>query len=494
MQRVQKQTDAGIQRVFPGSEANEGKPLITDEPPVRHRGPSIDAKYSVIDKGLPPQAIRMRLPGWGGSPQKRMENGSEPQPWHCRPFVDAATYGLELVYHYEKECHVINENGKVRFEWDYANEPGVKLSGDEFGLFDTKPARFYSFQASVDVQAPAGYVVQTQPHPRFFTDDSGTVAPALIGHVQTEWFPKPLFLVFKIPAPGQGHIFRKGEPYAQIIFVPRQMTCRATPMTPDEQQHRRKLWGDMQTSKSYIATNVWHESDGAEANNYYKVLARAFERDGLDGVQDAVRAGMERRRQAIPEGKAIVEYLNLARQYQREGKYVEAKDLLISVILRNPENAEAASRLAILAMSMDLPAFALYLMKQAIMLQPESAAYHANMGEILRRMNRFVEAETALRKSLDLNPTDPQVLSNLGTILAAQGRAAEGLHLCRLAIASGANQPVVQLRAGIILAQMGQIEEARACFRAALEINPNYVPAQRNLQQLPPAQNLATLR
>jgi Tfp pilus assembly protein PilF len=478
-----KQLEAGEQRVFPGSESAERQSLVTDEAGPRHRGPAIDAKFAVVDKGLPPQPIRMRLPGWGGAPDKRMENGSDPQPWHCRPFVDAATYGLELVYHYETECQVVNDNGQVRFEWDYANEPGVKLHGEEFGLFDTRPARFYSFQASVDVQAPPGYVVQTQPHPRFFTDESGTVAPALIGHVQTEWFPKPLFVVFKIPAPGQRHIFRKGEPYAQIIFVPRQMAYRPTPMTPEEGDFRRQLWDDMQTSASYIATNVWHEPDGGESKNYYKVLARAFERDGIDGVKETVRAAMDRRRAAIPEGKTINEYLDLAREYQRQGKHVEAKDLLISVILRNPDNAEAASRLGILAMSMDLPAFALYLMKQAVTLQPQSAAYHANLGEILRRMNRLSEAEAAMRKSLELNPTDPQVLSNLGTVVAAQGRADEGLHLCRLAIASGARLPVVHFRAGTLLAQLGQIEQARACFLAALEINPGYVPAQRQLQQ-----------
>ena len=57
-----------------------------------------------------PQPIRLKMPGWGGSAAMRMENGSEPQPWHCPPFVDGSAYGIELIYHYETECHIVNED------------------------------------------------------------------------------------------------------------------------------------------------------------------------------------------------------------------------------------------------------------------------------------------------------------------------------------------------------------------------------------------------
>src|SRR5437764_12426711 len=81
-------------------------------------------KYRLSGKALPPRRITMKLPGWGGSPELRMENGSQPQPWHCKPFTDASTYGLELLYQYETECQIINESGTPRIEWDYMKEPG----------------------------------------------------------------------------------------------------------------------------------------------------------------------------------------------------------------------------------------------------------------------------------------------------------------------------------------------------------------------------------
>jgi hypothetical protein len=99
-------------------------------------------KYSTAGKALPPRPIRVEVPGWGGSPDRKKVDGSEPEPWHCPPFVEASTYGLELLYQYETECHVINDGGTIRFEWDTAREPGGVAGDGEFGLFAPLPARF----------------------------------------------------------------------------------------------------------------------------------------------------------------------------------------------------------------------------------------------------------------------------------------------------------------------------------------------------------------
>ena len=87
-------------------------------------------KYRTAGKGLPPQPIRLDIPGWAGTAAK-MEDGSAPQPWHCNPFVEGSTYGLELIYPYETECQVINDKGAVRIEWDYARERDSGASGNE---------------------------------------------------------------------------------------------------------------------------------------------------------------------------------------------------------------------------------------------------------------------------------------------------------------------------------------------------------------------------
>ena len=448
--------------------------------------------YSPEGKGLPPQSIRMRVPGWGGSHEKKMQNGSEPQPWHCQPFIDAATYGLELVYPYETECHVINDNGVLRFEWDYASEPGMKLDGQSFGAFDTTPAKFYLFQSSVDIEAPPGYVMQTQPHPRFFTDQTGTAPVAMIGHVQCEWWPRMAFVVFKAPPPGQRHIFRKGEPYVQLLFVPKELKLDPVPMPAEHAARRRVLRHKIAATASYISTNVWHEPGGGEMRNYYKRLSRAFDEGGHAAVEETVRQALARRDEAIPDGKNAEEYLQLATQYQREGKRVEAKDIYTSLLLQNPRNAEAASRLGILAASMGLVPFARKSLEQAIAIDPRQPAYRANLGEVLRRNGHLPEAEASLRAALALSPHDPNIATALALTLAATNRSDEALELCRAIIQGGSRHPIVFLRTGQIFAGRGQTSQARDCFQTVLSIDPANEQARQHLAALASTTNELT--
>jgi Flp pilus assembly protein TadD len=444
----------------------------------------LQIKYRIVGKAVPPRPIRMNVGGWGGTAEMKV-NGSEPQPWHCPPFVEASTYGLELVYPYETECHVINDNGNIRFDWDFAKEPGVKLQGDEFGVFFPRPGKFYLFGSSLDMQAPPGYVIRTLPHPRMFTDDTGTVPVAVMGHVQTEWWPKPIFLVFRVPPVGQRHIFRKGEAYAQILCVPHRVDYEVERMTPEEESRRSSLDRAIAVSSSHISKNVWHNPAGQEFKDYYKVMGRAFADDGIAGVEKAVHDALEHQQRLQPADKSIPECLDMGYQLQREGKLVDARTIYFHVLSRDPNNAEAASRLGILAATMKLPQIALNMMSKAVALRPNWPAYHGNLGEMLRRMGRHAEAETSFRASLQLNPNDPQTLSAFGLTLVEQGRSAEGVQACRAALAMNPNMPALHLRLGSALARSGQPAEARKAYEAALALDPRFADAQRALQELP---------
>ena len=439
-------------------------------------------KYRVAGKAIGPQSLRMKIPGWGGAADKKMQDGSEPQPWHCPPFVEASATGLELSYPYETECHVVNVNGQVRFEWDYAKEPGAKLNGSDFGLFDTKPPKYYLFNTSIDLQAPPGHVLRTQPHPRFFTDDTGTVPLSMIGDVQTEWWARKLFVVFRAPRPGQRHIFRKGEPYVQIVFVPQQPIYELVRMTPAEEARRSSFETAIATDATYIATSVWHEPSGGEFKNHYKVLERAFARDGIGGIEEVLRNAADRKAASLPLNKTVPEYLALAEKYKKERRLIDAREVYFHVCRLDPENQEAVKQLSMLAQTMGLAQVALDMMTKAVARSPE---YRDNVGEALRRLGRYKDAEASFRASLQLNPNDAEVMSNLGLTLAQQGRATEGLQLCRAALTIAPNMPIVHYRMGLIFAQLQQAAEARSSYNAALTLDPDFAPARRGLEELP---------
>jgi hypothetical protein len=406
-------------------------------------------KYRLSGKALPPRRITMKLPGWAGSPELRMENGSQPQPWHCKPFTDASTYGLELLYQYETECHVINDAGTPRIEWDYMKEPGGIVAPTEFSFTVPKPPKFYSFATSIDIQAPPGYVVRVEPHPRFYTDESNSAPGSINGHLPS-WWPKNAFVVFKVPPPGHRHMFRKGEPYAQVIFVPETVEYDLQRMTPQEEAARRDLDDRIFKAKEQIANNVWHNPGGAEFSDHYKVLGRAHARGGIEAVEQVVDKAVDELRKVFPEGKTAEQYLELADQLVQQGKYNEAKTLYFHVRDRDVTNPHANSGLGVVAAALGLNELSLQMLRQALAVAPNVPGYHANTAETLRRMGRLSEAEAELRAALALSPRDPRLLAILGHMLVQQNRH----------------------------------PEARTLLQAALAIDPNLAAAKSALQQL----------
>ena len=396
---------------------------------------------------------------------------------------------MEILYPYETECQIVNDNGVLRIDWDYAQEPGGGLTGGEFGYFAPRAApRQYFFCSNLDIQPPPGFVVRIEPHPRFFTDDTGTIPCPMIAHLQSEWYPKELFLVFRASSPGQRQIFRKGEPYAQILVVPQHTHYELSSMTAEEVTRRRKLEREIQQARASLATHRWQNCDGSEMDNHYKILAAAYADEGVAGVEAAVRAAVQRHLQALPHDKPIAECLAQGGQLVNQQKYREAKELYTHILERQPQNAEALSQLGICLVCIGHIDLGVKLMAQAVALQPQIPRLHSSLGEILRLLGRFQEAEAAFRWSLQLQPNDPGIWSVLGLTLGQQGRHTEGIQACRAALAMGHAPPAAHCRLGWILAQQKQFGEARACYQTALNLDSQCKEASRALQELPPAE------
>jgi Flp pilus assembly protein TadD len=444
---------------------------------------TLQIKYALYARALPPRPIKITIGGWAGTPEK-MEDGSDPQPWHCLPFVEGSTHGLELLYPYEKECHVVNDNGNVRFDWDFANEPGGGVTGAEFVMFSpVKAAQYYLFNARTDIQPPPGYVLRTEPHPRFFTDSTGTVPCALIGHLQNEWYSRMTFVVFRAPRPGQRHIFRQGEPFVQLIFV-RRVSYELTPMTNEEQAPRRALEEAIQRLRYDFAENVWTHPDGARFNNHYKVLARAFARDGMAGIDAIIKEAGRKHALKVPEKESIAEALAQGQELILQHKYDLAREVYQRVLSQEPNNAHAICHLGICVACRGDLMRALTLMKQAVDIEPRVPRFHSTLAQLLRRLGRLQEAETSIRWALELDPEDLSVLAVLAHVQAEQGRTAEALATYRAASARGTLSTGAHFDMGVLLARNGQLAEARACFETTLALDPNFASAKQALAEL----------
>ena len=264
----------------------------------------IIVKYRSWYKGVPPKPIKLTIPGWAGDSHDHTD-GARPQPWHCPPFVEGSTYGLELLYPFDTECEVSIKEGKLVFAGDWEQES--KEAGIKLPPFMSFAPGHFGFTSSLDIQAPSDYVIRLEPHPPYYTDETYTCPLAIAGNIQTEWWSRIFFVVFKSPAPGQRYIFRKNEPYAQILVVPKKISYEIKEMTPAEKEFRGKLEQKISKYGQYFVKNKWVDHIGHTFDDKYKILRSIYDKDGLAGVTNFLNNIIEKtnedRRQKLQNTK-----------------------------------------------------------------------------------------------------------------------------------------------------------------------------------------------
>src|SRR3954468_18177742 len=228
-------------------------------------------KYRLNDPGLAPRRTRMDIPGWAGERQPRA-NGSHEQVWHCVPFSEGAQYGIELFYPYDSEGRVTTCAGKLERGGDWGEPPSPSLQWPPFRNFGDG---FYTYQILLDLKVPAGYAIRTEPHPRFYTDRTDTCPIAVPALIRGFW-PMLFFCVFKAPAEGRTHIFRPGEPFAQMIVIPEEANFELEPMNEEECAERELQSRRIYANRPNLAAGTeWTSSSNTVFDGTYRHLHRA---------------------------------------------------------------------------------------------------------------------------------------------------------------------------------------------------------------------------
>lgn len=240
-------------------------------------------KYRSWYQGEAPKPIRLQIPGWSGE-QNQHRNGDIPQPWHCTPFIEGSTYGLELLYSFDTECHVKMVEGEIQFFGDFSEE-SKKIPKDVIPPFSSFAPGHFGMTSCLDIEVPEDYILRLEPHPRFYTDETYTVPLAIPGHLNTSMWPKIFFVVFKNPMPGQTYIFRKNEPYAQILILPRKIHYDVREMTSAESSSRSLQEETMENFNKKFVQNSWTDYKGNNFDDKYKILNNIFAKEGKEGVR-----------------------------------------------------------------------------------------------------------------------------------------------------------------------------------------------------------------
>jgi hypothetical protein len=229
-------------------------------------------RYRVHGHRAPPQAIELPIPGWAGAPQPRAD-GSHEQPWHCTPFSESARYGVEVLYPFEEELRVTRRRGHVCLDADWGEPVDPDMNWPPFRTFGED---YYSYQISLDLEAPSGWAIRTEPHPRYFTDAANTTPLAVPAIIRSEWWPMMFFCIFKAPPKGVTHIFRKGEPFMSIILLPAEPELDLVAMTEEQVAERELRARRLAASRDVLAEGSrWLSTTNTIFDGTYRHMLRA---------------------------------------------------------------------------------------------------------------------------------------------------------------------------------------------------------------------------
>jgi tetratricopeptide (TPR) repeat protein len=198
----------------------------------------------------------------------------------------------------------------------------------------------------------------------------------------------------------------------------------------------------------------------------------------LAGMNSGPAAAVARSpQQAMSAGQALM----LAEQQRGAGYVGRAEELCRSALAAEPDNADAAHLLGIIAHQSGRLGEAIEHVGRAVELAPDVPLYHANLGEMCRLAGRSDEALVHGRRAVALKPDYPEALSNLGIAHYDQGQYDEAIGCYDRALALRPDYVEAHSNRGNALRALKRLTEAEAAYRRALELRPGFAAGWNNL-------------
>jgi Flp pilus assembly protein TadD len=161
--------------------------------------------------------------------------------------------------------------------------------------------------------------------------------------------------------------------------------------------------------------------------------------------------------------------------------FARAEQALQHALRANPQDADAACRLALLYHDHGRPADAVPHYQAALRRRPADADALYHLGVALAELGRPDEALDCYQRAAAARPGHARALCNLGVALAQRGRLAEAESHLRQAVEADPGFAQAHHNLGVALAQQGFTDAAIAALRRALDIHPGYAEAHFNL-------------
>jgi hypothetical protein len=182
-------------------------------------------------------------------------------PFHCKPWVDGQTVGWTLFYGYLTPVTIVGqENGRIQVH----NLEQLTRETNQPRIIDQFANGHFGIGSGYILQTPPGIVSLLIP-----STNAPTGLETVTGVIETDWYPRQLFLVFKVPSPGVEIYLDYKVELARVVLIPRHEQLEAQPMTEDE---LRALQGREQqyVEEERLTPTRWTAVSGDSFTHLYK--------------------------------------------------------------------------------------------------------------------------------------------------------------------------------------------------------------------------------
>lgn len=191
-------------------------------------------------------------------------------PFHCKPWLDGQSAGWTLFYGYLTSVTITaEENGRIQVKnlatlAQETNQPRIieQFADSHFGL-----------GTGYTLQTPPGFVSLLLP-----ASQAPAGLEAITGIVETDWYPRQLFMVFRVPPPTVAITLDYKMPLARVLVIPRPEQLDIRPLDEAEQAILAEREAAYLAEEATSPTR-WQDDAGHTFTHLYKQWSAQYRHD-----------------------------------------------------------------------------------------------------------------------------------------------------------------------------------------------------------------------
>lgn len=186
-------------------------------------------------------------------------------PFHCKPWVDGQSLGWTLFYGWLTPITITGgPDGRIAV----TNLAQLAAETQQPAIVDQFAAAHFGIGTGYTLQTPPGLVALILP-----PVDPPPHLETIVGVVETDWYPRQLFLVFRTPAPGVAVSLDYRMALARVVLVPRHDGLQAQPLDDVELAALAEQAAAYDRDEATSPTR-WTAAGGATFAHVYKQWSR----------------------------------------------------------------------------------------------------------------------------------------------------------------------------------------------------------------------------